>query len=447
MAWAHQVAAGTQPYSAGGIGEGDLFATLACRVNEGPVFVDQPRVGPFEGALEAVDTLLFRNFEMGALGLAAAGGIAVVIVAFRRKVGPSIRSVLLVTFPPVTFLLVFSRGAMIHPFWTLSAVPGIALLAALWMAVLLPALRAELGRYATAAIAGVICFGVVGPEVLAGRDSWSAALPELRQGQETLDRLAGALDGRLGPEDHVVVTDHGVRYDHLAWMLDRPVHGHVGSPAAVDAICEASGGQVVAVMRDVELLRLPKVAGYLVDYPMATIGDGLRLFDLRTPPREGTPVPPEYVVIARQQAQAAPALQGVLKLRQDDSGPRIVLDPPYAGRVMLFAGISPDELGPLHALDPRPGVALRRLPPGTWYVVAVPFGDDGSLGGATPVLHVRRELDAGYVLAALLAVLGALGFAAGMYALLVVPSRGLPIGDMGQQDAPALDIPQAESAR
>ena len=271
MAWAHHVAAGTVPYSAGGIGEGDLFATLASRVNDGPVFVDEPRVGPLAGAVQAVDTLLFRNFQMGALGLAAAGGIAVVIVAFMRKIGPSIRGVLLVTFPPVTFLLVFSRGAMIHPFWTLSAVPGIALFAALWMAVLLPALRAELGRAVTAVIAAVIFFGVVGPEVLAGRHQWDADLPELRQGQKTLDHLERALAGRLGPEDHVIVTDHGVRYDHLAWMLDRTVHGHVGSPAAVEAIRAATGGHVVAVMQDRELLRLPKVAGHLVDYPMATI--------------------------------------------------------------------------------------------------------------------------------------------------------------------------------
>ena len=139
--------------------------------------------------------------------------------------------------------------------------------------------------------------------------------------------------------------------------------------------------------------------------------------------------------------------KGVLTLMDDDAGPRIVLDPPHEGRVMLFVGISPDELGPLHDLDLGPGVPLRRLPPGTWYVVATPFADDQSLGGATPVLRVQRDLDAGYVFAALLAVLGALGFAVGMYALLVMPSRGLPMGGRPGGEAPATDIPEAGATR
>lgn len=369
--------------------EWSLLAILAGRISEGPVMLS----GELSSRWPHVET-----FTFGPLGwiLAALGLLAL----FTSRVGgprrPAAAAPLLAVFATVTYLVVVFKGAQVHPFWCLSAVPAMVLLATEFVARLWQWNPGQPRRRVLRIGISALVAALMGLEVHHGLAAVSAARSLAHPRDTKLHRLAEAMRPFVQPRDQVLVVGDHLRADHLGWHLDRLAFHVHPSPHGIEAARRHLGSRLWVVMESAEALRLPEMAAYLVDFPcefLATGDEVTFLFDLG-------PASALRGTLSAEQKAAVRAVAAALKppspiVRFDADG-RVWLDPEGpAEPCNVRVGLREWESLPLGVETGGSAIALDRFPRGGAFV-SVARGIEGVQRVSAPI-RIERPIEAAYV--------------------------------------------------
>ncbi len=369
--------------------EWSLFAILAGRISEGPVLLS----GELASRWPHVQTFTFgpAPWIMAALGL-----VSLALVRLRGISKPGADGLLLAVFATVTYLVVVFRGAQVHPFWCLSAVPAIVLLATDLVATLWRWPTGHRLRPAIRVGVLVLVAALMGLEVQRGTSAVDAARALALPRDVKLNRLAEALRPFVQPKDQVLVVGDNLRADHLGWHLDRLAFHVHPSPHGIEAARQRFGSRLWVVMESAEALRLPEVAAHLVDFPcefLATGNEVTFLFDLGSQsPLQGQ-LSSEQKAAVQAVAAALPAPPPEVRL---DGDGRVWLDPDGPKEPCIVrVGLREWESLPLGVETGGSSVPIDRFPRGGAFV-SVARGVGGVQRVSAPI-RLERPIEAAYV--------------------------------------------------